>query len=140
TQYRNAYSSCPLCVPARRSLMTGLTPRTHGDRVLRETLPMPASPTLAETFRAAGYQAYAVGKLHVYPQRDRIGFDDALIAEEGRRQFGVIDDYEAYLAEIGLAGELFLHGLGNNEYLTRSWHLPERAHVTNWTAREMAKT
>ena len=38
-------------------------------------------PTLAGTFRGAGYQTYAVRKLHVYPPRHRIGFDDALIAE-----------------------------------------------------------
>ncbi len=139
TQYSRAYSSCPLCVPARRSLMTGLSPRSHGDRDLQETLPMPRRPTIAQTFRDAGYQAYAVGKLHVYPQRDRIGFDEALIAEEGRRQFGVVDDYEAFLESSGHGGEQFLHGLGNNEYITRSWHLPEAAHVTNWTAREMAR-
>ena len=30
-----------------------------------------------------GIQAYAVGKLHVYPQRDRIGFDDVILDEEG---------------------------------------------------------
>src|SRR5690606_38309884 len=114
TRFSRAYTSCPLCVPARRSLMTGLSPRSHGDRLLQETLPMPDRPTVVQTFRDAGYQAYAVGKLHVYPQRDRLGFDDALIAEEGRRQFGVVDDYEAFLERSGHAGEQFLHGLGNN--------------------------
>ena len=45
---------------------------------------MPQLPTMAETFRSAGYQATAVGKLHVYPQRNRIGFDDVILDEEGR--------------------------------------------------------
>ena len=64
------------------------------------------SPTLAQTFRDAGYQAYAVGKLHVYPQRDRIGFDDALINEEGRHHLGLLaDDYELFLADQGYPGQ-----------------------------------
>lgn len=139
-RFTNAYSECPVCVPARRSLMTGTTPRTHGDRRYDETLPLPPNlPTLAQTFRDHGYQAYAVGKLHTFPQRSRIGFDDVLLCEEGRTQYGVIDDYEIALAEAGHAGELFASGMNNNEYVTRPWHLPERLHNTNWTAHNMAR-
>lgn len=139
-RYTNAYSETPICVPARRSLMTGTDPRTHGDRVAQGTLEMPDFPTLAGTFRAAGYQAAAIGKLHVYPQRDRIGFDDVILAEEGRQLDGCVDDYEAYLTENGHAGQSFLHGMGNNEYGWRTWHLPEHLHVTNWTALQACKT
>ena len=63
--------------------MTGQTPKTHGDRVFQKNLKMPSNTkTIAQTFRDNGYQAFAVGKLHVMPQRDRIGFDDAYISEE----------------------------------------------------------
>ena len=34
--------------------------------------------------------------MHLYPQRDRIGFDDILLAEEGRAQLGAVDDYDMY--------------------------------------------
>jgi len=139
TRYPRTYSECPICIPARRTLMTGTAPRTHGDRVFLPAATMPELPTLAQTFRNAGYQAYAVGKLHVYPQRDRIGFDDVLLAEEGRPHLGAIDDYDLYLAEAGHAGEQFGHGMNNNDYLFRPWHLPERTHVTNWITREAAK-
>ena len=139
-RFPNAYSECPVCIPARRSLMTGTSPRTHGDRVFKETLPMPAGlPTLAQTFRDAGYQAQAVGKLHVFPQRDRIGFDDVLLDEEGRTQYGVTDDYELFLGDEGYAGRHFDHGMSNNEYVTRPWHLPEHTHATNWATREMCR-
>ena len=107
-RYTNAYSECPICIPARRSVMTGTTPRGHGDRVFQPSARMPNLPTLAQTFRDAGYQAYGVGKLHVYPARDRIGFDDVLIAEEGRPHLGAVDDYDIYLAEQGYAGQLSL--------------------------------
>ena len=64
-RYTNAYSAVPVCIAARRALMTGTTPQTHGDRCFNETLEMPDFPTLAQTFYDAGYQTYAVGKLHV---------------------------------------------------------------------------
>ncbi len=138
-RFTNAYSTCPVCIPARHSLMTGASPRGHNMRYYNDTEPMPNLPTLAQTFRNVGYQAYAVGKLHVYPQRDRIGFDDVILAEEGRVQFGVVDDYEMFLTDQGYAGQHFAHGMNNNEYLARPWHLPEDCHVTNWTTRRMAR-
>ncbi|MCK6473934.1 MAG: sulfatase-like hydrolase/transferase [Planctomycetes bacterium] len=140
TRFTNAYAECPVCIPARRTLMTGTQPRTHGDRVYKDRLRMPAVPTLAQTFRDAGYQAAAVGKLHVFPQRDRIGFDDVILCEEGRMQYAVADDYELFLAERGHAGEFFGHGMSNNEYHTRAWHLPENLHVTHWATRNMCRT
>lgn len=139
-RYGNVYSECPVCIPARRSLMTGLSPRTHGDRVYNDTLEMPGVPTLAQTFRDNGYQAYAVGKLHVYPQRNRIGFDDVILQEEGRYEFGVVDDYQTWLGEQGYAGQEYMHGMGNNTYYTRPWHLPERAHPTAWATAQMLRT
>ena len=135
----NAYSECPVCIPARRSLMTGLSPKHHGDRVYSDRMVMPDAPTLASVFHDAGYQTVAVGKLHVYPQRDRIGFDEALITEEGRYEFGVTDDHQIWLGEHGMTGEQFLHGMGNNTYYTRPWHLPENAHETNWVTEMMMK-
>ena len=102
TRYTNAYAECPICIPARRSMMTGTSPRGHGDREFQPALPMPAHlPTLAQSFRDAGYQTAAVGKLHVYPQRNRIGFEEALLAEEGRGHLGGVDDYELFLADRG---------------------------------------
>jgi arylsulfatase A-like enzyme len=131
-RFTRAYSETPICIPARRTVMTGTSPRRHGDRAFQPALRMPDLPTLAACFRAAGYQAQAVGKLHVYPQRDRIGFDDIQLAEEGRSQLGATDDYEQFLADRGFVGRQFLHGLSNNEYAWRPWHLPEDCHVTNW--------
>ncbi|WP_282974913.1 sulfatase-like hydrolase/transferase [Saccharopolyspora erythraea] len=140
TRYTNAYSESPVCIPARRSIMTGTPPRTHGDRLFQPTLPMPELPTAAQAFRNGGYQTYAVGKLHVWPQRDRIGFDDVLLAEEGRSEGGKADDYETFLADHGHAGQQFGHGMSNNQYHWRPWHLPERFHVTNWCTQQMVRT
>ncbi len=138
-RFASCTSTCPVCIPARRSLMTGTFPKTHGDRVYSDKMPMPNVTTLAQAFRDAGYQTYAVGKLHVYPQRDRIGFDDVILMEEGRYDFGVVDDYQIWLGEQGFAGQEYLHAMGNNNYLTRPWHLPEFAHPTTWATYQMMR-
>jgi arylsulfatase len=138
-RFTRAYSECPICIPARRTLMTGTTTRTHGDRIFGTVNRMPSLPTFAQCFRDGGYQAFAVGKLHVYPQRDRIGFDDVLLAEEGRPHLGAVDDHDLYLADRGFPGQQFLHGMNNNNYMHRTWHLPEDCHVTNWSTTQMAR-
>jgi arylsulfatase A-like enzyme len=138
--FPNAYSECPICIPARRSMMTGADPQAHGDRRFQPALEMPALPTLARTFRDNGYQATAVGKLHVYPPRDRIGFDDVILSEEGRPHLGGPDDYDIFLADQGHPGQGFMHGMSNNEYAWRTWHLPEHCHATNWATDQMCRT
>ena len=138
-RFTNAYTECPVCIPARRTLLTGTTPRTHGDRTFQVELGMPDFPTIADTFRANGYQTYASGKLHVYPPRARAGFDDVQLCEEGRPQMGPTDDYEIYLGEVGQTGKQFLHGMSNNDYVARPWHLDEAHHATNWITREMCR-
>lgn len=138
TFFPNTYSACPVCVPARRTLMTGSGPRSHGDRVFGDG-PMPPLPTLADSFVANGYQAFAVGKLHVNPPRDRIGFDDVVLMEEGRRVADMADDWEQHLADKGFAGMEFCSGASNNDYNMVPWRLPNDCHPTNFAAREMCR-
>ena len=38
TRYTRGYSECPVCVPARKTLMTGATTRTHKDRVFNDRM------------------------------------------------------------------------------------------------------
>ncbi|HIM57364.1 MAG TPA: arylsulfatase [Candidatus Latescibacteria bacterium] len=139
--YTQAYTATPTCIPARRALMTGTTARTHGDRAFDENMEMdPDLPTMPQVFHEAGYQAFAVGKLHVYPQRNRIGFDEVILCEEGRHHLGGDDDdFERFLQSEGYGGQELTHAMGNNVYDTRPWHLPEHCHPTNWTAREMCR-
>lgn len=140
-RYTNAISSTPVCIPARRELMLGVDAATHGDRTFNENLCMPSDlPTIAETFKKNGYQTYAVGKLHVFPQRDRIGFDDVLLNEEGRHLPGMsMDDYERFVADSGYYGMENTHCMTNNNYYYNGYNLPENLHQTNWTARKMCE-
>jgi arylsulfatase A-like enzyme len=63
-----------------------------------------------------------------------------IIDEEGRVLPGLFkDDFEMWLQDNGFVGENHSHGVTNNESNCRIWHLPERAHPTNWTARETCR-
>jgi len=137
--FPNAFSECPICIPARRTLMTGTPPRVHGDRIFQPALTKPNLPHLAELFGSAGYQTGAVGKLHVFPPRDRLGFEEVLVHEEGRPQLGGPDDWDIWLSDRGLAGQGYAHGMSNNSYEFRPWHLPEDCHPTVWQARQMCR-
>ncbi|HUX22051.1 MAG TPA: sulfatase-like hydrolase/transferase [Spirochaetia bacterium] len=132
--FQGAFSECPVCVPARRILMTGKNQYRVNMLQNVDWQPFPEGPKLAEVMTRSGYQSYAVGKLHTHPQRNRIGFEDVLLNEEGRRQDGIIrDDYEEFLAREGRQGSTWSHGLGNNQYALRMNPLPTQLTTTHWT-------
>lgn len=138
-RFANATSECPVCVPARKTLMTGIHPSVHGQKDNAHR-PFPQVTPMAQAFRDAGYQAYGVGKLHLENQRSRVGFDDVWVDEEGRAGEGIgQDDYELFLGDHGFAGQRFAGGMNSNDYMWRPWHLPERFHVTNWAATSMSR-
>ncbi len=60
----NAISSCPVCTPARASLLTGLRPDRHGLFINDAPLD-PSLPSFGKHFAAAGYDTAYVGKWHV---------------------------------------------------------------------------
>lgn len=73
----NAYSTCPVCVPARYSIMTGCEPSktswlsnwAPGDRVNER-----CGPYLAQTLAARGYRTWGLGKFHTEPRHEPLGF------------------------------------------------------------------
>lgn len=82
--FSHAVSGCPVCVPYRGSLMTGVYPHRHGlmvnDQCLHQRY---EGPFLAECLRDAGYQTAYIGKWHIdgngrnafVPPERRLGFD-----------------------------------------------------------------
>lgn len=69
TRFSQAVNNCPMCVPSRYSMMTGLYPSQLGVRHNRqiicrdEDVPL---PVLAERLRRAGYRTGGFGKTHWY--------------------------------------------------------------------------
>jgi arylsulfatase len=68
------YTPQPLCMPARASMFTGLTPRGHGVRM--NGIPLdPSIPTFTEALRRNGYATHCAGKLHLLPSQPPKGTD-----------------------------------------------------------------
>ncbi len=131
--FTRGYSECPVCIPARYVMMTGLHPETMQLRA-NKNVPMPIADTLPYLLGRAGYQTQSVGKLHFTPQRACYGFDNTIVCEAGRMPGG--DDYHRWLQTTPYAGQERMHGLGNNMVQSRRSLVPESHHVTTWTVSE----
>ena len=62
-RFSRGYSACPVCVPARRTLMTGQKAASHG--VFMNHHSILNGPTLADELSKSGYQTHLVGKLQL---------------------------------------------------------------------------
>lgn len=80
-QFKNAVSCCPVCSPARASLITGQYPLSHGVFV-NDVCLNHKSPSIADAFNAADYRTGYIGKWHL----DGHG-RDIYIPEERRQGF-----------------------------------------------------
>lgn len=149
TRFSRAYTSTPSCVPARVALFTGQSPTRHGRYGYRDGIPFTqAHPvTLPGVLRGAGYQTQAIGKMHVFPERARCGFDDVRLHDGfmhfGRRYGGrnliAHDDYLTWLQRqpgMDAQGDYFDDGVGCNSMVAVPWTKPEPQHPTNWVVTE----
>ncbi len=129
-RFTHAYSTCPVCVPARRSFLSGQFPATH--RVFGNANIEWEGPTLPGELSRAGYHTCWVGRSHHQtPPRKRYGFDH-MVFNDHREPF---DDYNEWLAQHQPPGGGGYYGTGvmHNDWTARPWHLDEALHHTNWT-------
>ncbi len=132
-RFRHAYSACPVCIPARRTLMSGQKPSTHGCLHNYET--WLDAPTLPQLLRDSGYQTQLCGKLHLWPLRRHYGFEGFELSDgPGASPQEGDSDYLRYLRHHGVARpeEHMGHGVQGESCYVRTWHLDERWHVANW--------
>ena len=134
TIFQQAVSANPVCVPARRTLMTGLKACDHGvlENAGKEMFDV---PTLPGELSKAGYQTHLVGKLHMHPARKLYGFDSADWANSANQKAsGHLNDYSRFLMREGQwkqnAG--MAHRANANGWVTRPVHMEEKYHFTNW--------
>jgi choline-sulfatase len=101
--FTNAYSQCPVCVPARHNYRTGCEmPRTgfyaNGGPDLRdeqaETMTERCGPYLADAMADRGYRTFGIGKFHTSFEDPDLGYDV---------RYGIRgdppNDYASFLAE-----------------------------------------
>lgn len=140
-RFSRAYTATPSCVPARAALFTGLSQRSHGRVGYADGVPWNYPVTLAGEFTRGGYQTEAIGKMHVFPERNRLGFEHVQLhdgflhfARRHHRDLGQIDDYIPWLRrETGKPeADYFDNGVNCNSIVARPWDKAEELHPTNW--------
>ncbi len=72
--FSNAYTSCPICVPARASFATGLP--VHKNRLWDNAMPYYGQiPSWGHRLQSRNISVESIGKLHYRSQEDDDGFD-----------------------------------------------------------------
>ena len=130
-RFSKAYTPCPTCIAARRSILSGQFPSTHGMVGYMDGVEWDAPATLPEVLGKSGYQTFWAGRsMHQYPVRKRYGFDHMVIG----------DDYYQWLEEHRPGGAFgggkrswFGSGVMHNDWTAHPWPFDEYLHQTNWT-------
>jgi len=80
TRFDNAYTSCPLCVPARMSFLSGQLPSRTGIFNNSHILSSEQA-TIPYALGAAGYETVLVGRMHFKGPDQRHGFERRLVGD-----------------------------------------------------------
>ena len=123
--FTNAYSDCPVCGPARITLMTGMHAYHHGVMSNRwvEGCYEPEH-SLAGTLGSAGYQTWLVGKNHNGPsRRHHMGFQTMMETER----------YFRFYHRYGELGRPRRTGHGQNEHVPGVDTVSDEHSLSYWT-------
>lgn len=144
--FNHAYSSVPSCIPARAALMTGLSQTGHGRVGYEDGVVWDYETTLAGSFSEGGYHTQCVGKMHVHPQRNLLGFHNVLLHDgylhhyrnydtAAGKAWHHTDDYTQWLWQRqGYPADIHDSGMDCNAWVARPWQYEEHLHPTNWVA------
>lgn len=86
TTFNRAYTSCPLCVPARLSMLTGKLPHKTGILSNKGAL-SDTDVTYLHTLVQAGYETVLIGRMHFMGSNQRHGFTKRLVGDITRTTF-----------------------------------------------------
>lgn len=143
-RFDNAYSACPSCIAARAALLTGMSQEHTGRVGYRDGIRWDYKHTLAGEMTKAGYQTQCIGKMHVHPLRNSLGFDNIELHDGYLHYYRnserlyyenqkVADDYLWWLKnELGHEVDITDTGIECNSWLARPWMYDEKYHPTNW--------
>lgn len=137
--FRRGYSTCPSCIPARASLLTGLYPQTSGV-VGFKARPITA-PTMPKILADAGYTTILVGRyMHQVPAEDFYGFQKEIRGSTYLSD----DDYDNYLKTAapesgGIRKLVETTGVTMNWWQAKPWPLADDLHPTSWIVRQGRK-
>ncbi len=154
TLFETAYTVCPLCTPARASVMTGHFPHRHGMTCNSDNVPGNIASALHEltdrpgllsrTLGRAGYACGYTGKWHIGTEGGQL-FDGTTVASLPR-DFGFVGhncpghgsggwrfaDYKAYLQANGLS--YTRRREPGTHYGAAIFDGPDEAHISHYLA------
>ncbi len=141
--FTRGYSTCPVCIPARRTLLSGQSADSHGLRHYEDGLEYDPPATLPGCLGSAGYQTQLIGKLHLHPQGKRYGFDNIILSEtpnwRPRCPTQKRNDYVDWLRSQGMTKHPHDHGIDGNGRLVRPWSHADHLHHNSWLAEEAVR-
>jgi arylsulfatase A-like enzyme len=133
--FTNAYASVPSCLPARTSILTGMSPWQSGQLGYR---PIPEYPNeLPRIFTNAGYRTHAVGKNHFNPMRNTHGYQSIELEEGWYTELGSKEkcDYTLWFEENLRDEDLNASGLSYTDHRGGvAFPFEDKYHPTHWTA------
>lgn len=94
-KFTRAYTVSPVCGPARRSMLNGLYPHTHGEIKNDSNIPF-EEETYLEKLAKAGYKNYYYGKWHAGPGTAHDHYCDGFSYESYGNPY-VTPEYKQYL-------------------------------------------
>ena len=123
--FTQAYSDCPVCIPARTTIITGRQAHHNGipEYAAHRRVDRHRDHFLGSLLTKAGYQTELIGKTHWHTEPHfRAGFEhitwQALMRKEQFKKLGKT------------AGDL---GVGFNELSTSESHLPSELQLSGWS-------
>jgi arylsulfatase len=133
-RFTRAYTPCPTCIAARRSILSGQFPSTHGMVGYHDGIPWQEEQTLPASLSQAGYETAWIGRgMHQHPPGKHFGFEHVVSFDHTSPR-----DYLKYFRERRPDDWEGAYGTGvmHNDWTARPWHLEEDLHPTNWTVHE----
>lgn len=157
TRFTQCYTTSPLCVPARMSMMNGLYPHNSNQWQNATEMPLDAN-TFTRQLQQRGYKTCGIGKHHLYPMYSEESFDlrehDDKYRAIGFDQIeetggvwpikGCTSSYTDYLAELSLYEPLvnYLNNLAAKpeevrRYTAEALPIPAEAYMDAYIARRV---
>jgi len=146
--FTQAYSPCPVCVPARYTIRTGCEPpttRSFFNGLSKEvdgqgrTMVERCGPYLAQRLRSLGYRTFGIGKFHSIPWDEDLGYEVHLRSEElyGTPEQRRRDAYAAWIREQHPAFDYIEMLMGERTemyYMPQVSPMPAEITVERWAA------
>lgn len=124
-RFDRAYSDCPVCIPARTTMVTGVQAHRYGMPSYNDKfrIDRPREQFLGSLLTQAGYQTQIMGKTHWHTEQTfRAGFEHIVWEHQ----------YNDWAKQQNGNRRVDQSGIGMNEPFADYNHLPPEWTMTNW--------